>query len=484
MARPQHRLSLGVQIQMTKQFLLAAASVATIAFAGAAVAGEISGTVGGENFTKTAPYKVASEVIVDATTNAKSGAFVATLVKDASAPATPLITVGQSAQRDHIVTFTVKGATLTNPTVTSVATGGTVTSTLLSNNATTGKATFVVTVSGAPASDAVVTSLSLNGTITQHAQAPVTVSSLVEAVIGSSTYEVDSADAVKAVEYSALLKSVSVDESDVFSYEAELPDYTTLAGQGASATLSQDFVAVNSGTLYKNLAGDEADVAEVLGGAVVTVKGPAINDDVTVALENGASAALGVQTNPESNTAVFTLNSAQAAAFATGDNYLKIANSGDDAFRLGKYRLTWAPNAATGYTVPSSSSADAGSITLEGTNFVAPWFSNANGQNSVVRIANSNSVESGAVTVRLLNAVKVENGVTTPVSSTVVYDAGVVPAGGDLQITTNKLQAAFGTFTRGDIQVTINSTEDGLTAKMRVANSAGQTYEQSIEPMQ
>lgn len=447
---------------MTKKHFLAAASVAVVAFAGAATAGEISGTVGGVAFTDAASYKVANERVVSASA-AISGTLVAT-----NALTTP-IAVGAGAQRDHLVTFTVTGATVATPTLSftnDVEPVGNVTSSLVSNN--NGEVVFLVTV----ADGAEVTDLGLTANISQTAKAPITVANTVVAVIGATNITVDTAPAVTAVEYAPLLKTLSV--TDAYTWEADLPDYDTLDGSSVQ-DLAEGFKVVNSGTFYQTLSGTPVTAGAVLDGAAITVRGPVINDDIQVSVGLGVAG-----TAPEANSALFNLNAADAATFAAGASTLSINNvTGDGAFRQGTYRLTWAPVAKTGFTVPTSSAVDAGSVTLEGTNFVAPWVSGTGAATSVVRISNSNSAESGAVTVRLLNAVKVVGGVATPYASSAVYDAGVVPAGGDLQITSSQLVGAFGDFTRGDVQVTINSSTAGFTAKMRNTRD-GATFEQSL----
>jgi len=448
---------------MTKKLFLAAASVAVLAVAGAATAGEISGTVGGQAFNDTTTYKVANERTVSASATI-TGTIVATNALDLP------ITVGAGAQRDHLVTFTVTGATVTSPTLTAAnvnAPAGNVTSSLISNN--NGEVVFLVTV----ADGAEVSTLSLNATITQSAKASITVANKVVAVIGATNITVDTAPAVTAVEYASLFKALSV--GDTYTWQADLPDYDTLAGS-TSQDLAEDFAVVNAGTFYQSLSGTPVVAADVLDGAAITVRGPIINDDIEVSVDGLGTAG----TAPEANSALFELNAGDAATFAAGASTLSIENaSGDGAFRLGTYRLTWAPVAKTGFTVPSSSAVDAGSVTLEGTNFTAPWVSGTGAATSVIRISNSNSAESGAVTVRLLNAVKVVGGVATPVASSAVYNAGVVPAGADLQITSAQLVGAFGDFTRGDVQVTINSSTAGFTAKMRNTRD-GASFEQSL----
>jgi hypothetical protein len=471
MARPHNRFSLGVKIQMSKKLFLAAASVAALALAGGANAGTLTGgfgTAGAGTFTASAPYLVASEKTVAA--NAKAtGVVVAT-----NTLSTPIV-LASGAQRDHLVTFTVTGATTSSPALTFASTGGgSVNASLVSN--TDGVATFIVTAAG----DINITAMTLTANVEQSAQASITVASNVKAIIGASEIPVDNTTALTVAKYQPLLGAVKVDANDVYSSEADLADgYTTLNSGDTGALLAEDFYVVNAGDFHSDLNNTGIDAGDVLGGAVITVRGPAINE------------AIGVNTigtldtdNTEANTAVFELDASQAEQFAAGSEQLAVFQISSDPeeygqFRPGTYKLTWAPAAATGYTVPGASTVDAGSITLEGTNFTAPWVSGTGAANSVIRISNSNSVESGAVSVRLISAVKVAGGATTPYTSSAVLDAGTVPAGADLQITSKMLTDAFGDFTRGDVQITINSSTDGFFAKMRNTRD-GQTFEQSL----
>lgn len=462
---------------MTKKLFLAAASVAALAFAGAANAGTISGSFTGaaspvaNTFTATAPYLVAAEKIVSADA-VVSGTMVATNALGANK-----IVIPAGAQRDHLVAFTVTGATVKSPTLTFAKTGaGTVSQSLISN--TGGVVTYLVTASN----DVEVTSFTLTATVEQTAQASITVANSVVAVIGATNITVDTAKAVTAAKYAAGLASLTAKPAS--SLVADLPDYETINGDAAGIVLADNFLAVAQAgeplvdvVVHGDLQGTVVDAYDMLDGGTLTVRGPLIDKDVKVALTGTAAA------TTDLNTAVFTLDAGQAGDFATNDDGAELTISQtatkEKAFSAGTYTVTWAPKAAAGYSVPAASTANAGTVTLEGTNFVAPWVSGSGAATSVIRVSNSNSNASGAVTVRLINGVKVVNGVSTPVASTAVLNAGVVPAGADLQITSAQLVAAFGDFTRGDVQVTINSTAAGFTAKMRNTRD-GVTFEQSL----
>lgn len=464
MARPQIRFSLGVKIHMSKKLFLAAASMAALAFAGAASAGEISGAFGSAgNFDKDDAYLVASERVVSAA-RPISGAFVAGLDLDT------VIAVGAGAQRDHLVTFTVTGATVENPGLLFDSSGaGNVTASLISN--ADGVVTFLVTA----ANDITVEGIALEADLEQEAQASITVAASVDAIIGATRIPVDSGSAVVAAKYAPLLGALKVATAN--TWQADLPDYKTLDGL-LTQTLASGFGFVNTGDFHSDLDDTTLTAGDILDGGVLTIRGPLITENVTVSTIGTIDT-----DNEEANTAVFDLTAAEAATLAAGAQTLTITQTAtaddQEAFRLGTYRASWAPVAKTGFTVPSTTSADAGQVTLEGTNFTAPWVSGTGAATSVIRIGNSNSVATGAVTVRLLNAVKVAGGVATPYTSAAVLEAGSVPANGDLQITSSQLVGAFGDFTRGDIQITINSSDAGISAKMRSTRD-GQTFEQSL----
>lgn len=456
---------------MTKKLFLAAASVAALAFAGGASAGTISGSFTGagtpvsNTFDKETPYLVAAEKIVSADAVVE-GTIVAT-----NALGDNKIVIPAGAQRDHLVTFTVTGATVKSPVLTFAKNGtGTVSQSLVGNNG--GVVTFLVTASN----DVEVTSFTLTAAVEQTAQASITVANSVVAVIGATNITVDTAPVVTAAKYAPGLAALTAKPTTPLL--ANLPDYKTINGN-PSAILANDFEAQSDNVVHSDLKGTKVDASDILGGGTLTVRGPLIDKDVTVTLAGTAAA------TTDLNTAVFTLDADEAGDFATGDDdaELTITQPTDaakkKAFNAGTYTVTWAPKAAAGYSVPAASTADAGTVTLQGTNFTAPWVSGSGLATSVIRISNSNADDSGAVTVRLVNGVKVVNGVATPVASTAVLNAGVVPARGDLQITSAQLLAAFGDFTRGDVQVTINSTGAGFTAKMRNTRD-GQTFEQSL----
>lgn len=469
---------------MTKTTLLAAASAAAMLFAGAAQAGTISGYFGtdvaGNKFaaavTGSTPvpavtYLIASEKNVGAAAAAISGTISASNTLD-----TPIEVGAGAATRDYLVVFTISGATVSSSNLALLADGAAATSaTLVSNNS--GVVTYLVSVAGGDSVDV----FTLNADVSQTAKAPITVSSSVTAVIGGSNILVDSAPAVVAANYSAYLKPISVTSNTLEADLAATPggdDYVTIGGL-ATAELASNFEILNDGSFNVDLAGTDATPATVFGAAsTLTVRGPVINSDVSVAFNPTAGAA--ATGTPPANTVVRTLTAAQVAAFVAAGTDLVITNSGDEEFVPGTYTVSFAPALATGFTAPAASTTDAGVIELEGTNFTAPWVSGTGLATSVIRVSNSNGTDTAPVTIRLISGTQVVNGVATPFTSTAApLVVGSVPARGDLQVTSAQLVAAFGNFTRADFRVTINQEDTGLVAKLRNTRD-GQTFEQSL----
>lgn len=476
---------------MTKKLFLAAASVAAMAFAGGASAGTISGTVAGQAFnggTTPASYVVASETTIP--TGAPLLTAGAGFVVN-NTLTTPISVVDGTTQ-NYTVKFEIAGGTIpAGAVVTPVALNGVTPIvggvTFAAAGRTATSVTYVATVTATGANvDVTAFRISTQLQVASKA-APVTASASVDLLAGGSSFNVDTASAVNAVEFKALLKGLSTTSNTAV---ANLPDFKVfksgvgtapLTNSDLTAELASNFSAANAGTFYKDLIAGPVTVANILTGGTVTVTGPqALSANLAPALTAG-----GTRTFVD-GAAVFVLDATQAAAFAgaAGTTDLTLTEAATAANRVamaaGGYTVAWTPAIASGFVAaPASSSTAAGSISLDGVNIIAPWVSGTGAATSVIRLGNSAATASGPVTVRLRSAVKVVAGVATPVTSDVVYAAGTVPANGDLQITSSQLVAAFGDFTRGDFQVTIQSSAAPLTAKLRNTRD-GTTFEQSL----
>lgn len=463
---------------MTKKLFLAAASAAVLAFAGGAHADVISGDIGGVAFDKTGAYLVANELTVSGTSSLAGTIEVTNKLKTN-------IKLTNGASRDYLVSFTLTGADVDTATLdlaaneVGVAAGNAGVS-LVSADA--GVVTYLVTVTADAVGTIEVDSFTLTADVEQEAKASIVISGNVVALVGGSQIPFDTAKAVTAVSFAPFFTSL---DATAVNAKAALADYTEfLVGAGPATSLNATLGTVTgisedgaAGDIHADLGGTVADVAGLLAEGVVTVTGPLITADFKVGLAGTVVA------TEEANTAVFKLDAAQAEAFLDGTTALTLAQSAtpakQEAIQAGSYTVSWAPKAATGFTA-SSSSAVVGTVSLEGSNFYAPWVSGTGLATSVIRLSNNTSKASGAVTIRLRNATKVTNGANAPFVTTAapLVLAGVA-GGSDMQITSAQLVAHFGEFTRADVQVTVNSADGAVTAKMRSTRD-GQTFEQSL----
>ena len=113
------------------------------------------------------------------------------------------------------------------------------------------------------------------------------------------------------------------------------------------------------------------------------------------------------------------------------------------------------------------------SVTLEGTNYTAPWVGGSQSSaNTSIRLSNS-GVVTGAVTLQLGAPVYNDGttaGATTCTSATLSKLASIA-ANSELVISNADLTTCFGDFKRGDVTITVQASSDSLTAKARNVNS-------------
>ncbi len=115
-------------------------------------------------------------------------------------------------------------------------------------------------------------------------------------------------------------------------------------------------------------------------------------------------------------------------------------------------------------------------IGQQGTVINAPWFGGSKAATpSWVRL--TSTVGTGGINLTLNNAVYATG--DTPGATTCTV-ATSIAAGGELIIDSAKAKTCFGDFVRGDIQIVVNGSQSGLTAKMRVASTNGTVSELSL----
>jgi len=125
-------------------------------------------------------------------------------------------------------------------------------------------------------------------------------------------------------------------------------------------------------------------------------------------------------------------------------------------------------------TAPAAYTTALQSISLEGTNYLAPWVGgNQSAANTSIRLSNS-GVATGSITLQL--GAPVYNtgttaGATTCTSST-LSKLSSIAANSELVISQADLTTCFGDFKRGDVTITIQAASASLTAKARNVNAA------------
>lgn len=438
---------------MTKKLLLAAGAVAALAFAGGATAGTLT--------TPTAARVIASEVAIP------NGGLTGTI----SAATTLDNSIDVNTTSTYSVTFKLTGATF-DGTPTIAAQGTNVSATGTTYLQADGSALSVITITGAPTAE--LTGFSVSGAVKVPAKANVSVQSSTSVVVGGTTTLLDTVAATKVVEFKPLLAGF---ETNARTVQAELPDYTSFTS-GTSATLATGInVKVNDGTFYGNLNGTTAiTAATIISDLTATVSGPAgaqldvLESTVgTAAAEEGAT----------DTTAVYDLAPADVANVLGEDGVDFVISNPEEATLNGvAYSIKLAPTYATGYAAAADFGPyAAGEVTLEGTNFIAPWFTLNNPNNAAtLRLANQGSTPTGPVFVTL----KAATGGAVASNGRVQISSGIA-AGSTLEISGPTLAAALGTTAaNGDLQVTVQGDGSVISGKVRVRNVSGATFEQSL----
>lgn len=482
---------------MTKKLLLAAAAAGVMAFAGAASAGTLSnssiGTVslnGGNNGALTT-YTVASEVTdpVAGTPSASGAVVLRNKLTNAA-------TVNAGATVNYVVKFTLAGnAKFAGTPALKVFDGADpaveITTNVSKQNispAGGGSVEFLVTFS--PSSPATIGAFELGGvTLAVASEGDVSVSSTVEQAAGGSFVTIDTMAATKIVQYKAALAAPTVATQNVL---AGLPDFKAFKAASANtatladaisgsttlfrkATATGFSIALNNDTFHKDLLGVAASsitaASDIIDTAIVTVTGT--NLDKLSPKVGGVAPATG----STATTASFALPTGTLSAnFALEQS----ATAADRVvLQAGSYTGTYLPTYKSGFTAPTSA-VSLGSllnVSLDGTNFTAPWFTLNNANNTAfLRLANNGSTVTGPVFVEL----KAHNGTAAPTTARVKVADSIAP-NGVFQITGPELATLFGSNAQnGDLQVTIQGDGNVISGKVRVRNATGALSEQSL----
>jgi hypothetical protein len=244
-------------------------------------------------------------------------------------------------------------------------------------------------------------------------------------------------------------------------------DYDGIIGTVKAAAATAPTNAVGS-TVYATLAADAL---------------PAITADATVSAVNGNFGVIkpsidGTALALATPTASVGTTVATAVAGFTGTKSVTVAIGGSNTTSVAAeqtYSATITPilASATFVTAPAATTGSLETVGLQGTTFVAPWLSGSqSASNTVLRIANSSAVDTGAVTLTLTSGQKTSGTSLVAVASSTCTSSTLtkltsIAGNGELQIDATDLTTCFGAFKRGDVTVVIQASKDNLSAKVR-----------------
>lgn len=204
---------------------------------------------------------------------------------------------------------------------------------------------------------------------------------------------------------------------------------------------------------FTNVGGNFSALIPAVAGLTVT----AVLPDRTTATGTAAASALGLAAVNVTATTVGTNTTSVSTPQSTTVAIRAVASS--------------LLNASATATSPLET------VGQQGTVIQAPWFGGSRAvASSVVRL--SSSTGTGAVSLTLNNPLY-QTG-DTPGATTCPTAFTSIPAGTEVVIDVTKATSCFGNFRRGDLQIVVNGSQVGLTAKMRVANPDGSISELSL----
>jgi len=482
---------------MNKTTLLTAASAVAVLFAGAAQAGTITGTVNGQAITNAGDaYTIAKE----RTDAADAGSLVVTNVLTAK----PTIAVGAPAQTFQ-VTFDITGGTIATTdaavltvdqaTVAGVTNG---TASVVQGARSASSITYIVTVNAPTGTgSAIINGFTLTTTVSNSAaEANIAVASTTAVAAGGVTSTIDTTAARTLVRYQNILASSLTSTSN--NVKAALPDFKQFTNEGITtnaapvtnagpitgrtAELGSNFTVAAAATgavggFRAGLSGGVVTAADVVDTGTLVISG-AFPANLSGAISTGGTA------TKTATATSFALNAAQMDAFVLGASDFLLSQTATAADQLaipsGAYTATLTPTYAAGYTGSAIGAAAAGVITLDGTNFIAPWFSGSQAQTqSQVRLSNTGATNA-VVRVSITNGVFNFNGQpTTFGDAACATGAFTLPVNGDLVLSNSVINQCFGAFLRGDLLISVEAAGSGVTAKMRNTSASG-TFETSL----
>ena len=449
-----------------KKILMAAVAVSALT-AGAASAASITSALvsnqTAQSGVTSTPYKIANE--------AKFGTGLLTTTTAGHNASTVTVGAGQLGVGTYSVTYTLSGPASYQTAL--------LNSSLTSNAGTNCTVAPVVASGGAIGGTTVTYSVTLSGTCSTSAASPNN---------GPSTFTLDAP--LKVTGLGSVTLTAGLAQGGVSIDNGTSAAVTLISNaSGLTATAAADtgttYWALGTGVPYRTLGGADAiigtytvnSVANVYADAAAAspISGENLTADLSLAgdfTNLTATASVG-----GAMTSVTPFSAATLAAQAKGTQTISVAvTAPNTASQSAKsFSLTVTPKTTSLlYTVPAAYTTALQSISLEGTNYLAPWVGGSQSSAATsIRLSNS-GVATGSVTLQLGAAVYdagTTAGATTCTSST-LSKLSSIAANTELVISNADLTTCFGDFKRGDVTITVQAASASLTAKARNVNAA------------
>lgn len=449
-----------------KKILMAAVAVSALT-AGAASAASITSAlvsnVTAQSGATSTPYKLANET--------KFGTGLLTTTTAGHNASTVTVGAGQLGVGTYSVTFSLSGPASYQTAL--------LNSSLTSNAGSNCTVAPVLASGGAIGGTTVTYSVTLSGTCSTSAAAAA-------ADKGPSTFTIDAplkVTGLGAVTETAALAQGGVSIDNGTSAAVTLITNTAGFTTSATADTGTTYWALGTGVPYRTLGGADTILGSYtvnsVAGVYVTAdaaslaSGENLTADLSLAgdftnLTATAAAAL-------TSVSPFTTATLAAQPKTASQNITIAVTAANTASQSAKsFSLTVTPKTTSLlYTVPAAFTTALQSISLEGTNYLAPWVGGSQSSAATsIRLSNS-GVATGSVTLQL-GAPTYDAGTTpgaTTCTSSTLSKLASIAANTELVISNADLTTCFGAFKRGDVTITIQAASASLTAKARNVNA-------------
>lgn len=438
---------------MTKNILLAAASVVALGFAGAATAADLSIALpGGMTVSsETAPATRDLYTIAEEVEGEQTGDVTITVSYNDPLP----------TANNLVITFTLGGGA----TFTEAVTSGDLTGfeeVTISDGGIAGSNTVSFLVSGNELVDgASVASLSTSISFDAGDRASIQVNTRTE---NGTPIEGGNAipSALVFVDYDSFI-TVRTDPAEPNPVLDSEENFTTFQGGLTTASLGTFTVELDE-DVFIDFAGNSAD-GESFEGAELTLTGSLSDLELEVEGAEVDGNVISIDTTGEYEVVV-TIDedgTPNASAYSLEAD-IDLANGLDDQDGVNVGPLA--------------------SIEREGTSVVVPWvasgsLSAVNNTRNVLRISNSGPT-TGQVYLQVIASAGAQ-GTAPSATDDVVATGMTVPAESDLQITSQMMQDVLGDFRRADVRVIVEGDEEDLIFRSRVVQPDGTFEEITLE---